>query len=50
MKLIEPKSQADVLRNRVAILEYVRGLTAAAKLFKPRPAVPLQMRFPFEKR
>jgi len=46
--VIEPKSQPDVLRNRQIILEHIRGLTAAARLEKPRPAGPLQMRFPFE--
>lgn len=47
MKIIEPKSQADVLRNRASILEHIRGITAAMRLEKLRPAA-LQMRFPFE--
>lgn len=48
MKLLEPKSQADVLRNRREVLEHVRGMTAAMKLEKPRPAAPMQMKFSFE--
>ena len=49
-EIVKPKSQADVLRNRAAILEHVRGMTQRRRNLKPRPAVPLQMRFPFEKR
>ena len=31
MKLIKPKTQADVIQNRRAVAEYIRGLVEAAK-------------------
>jgi hypothetical protein len=52
--VIEPKSQADVLRNRRIILEHIRGLAEAAKQIAAEEKVsgqkkpyPLQMKLPF---
>jgi len=46
--LVKPSGFVDVDRNHRVVLEHIRGLTAALRLEKPRPAGPHQMSFPFE--
>ena len=46
--LVKPNGLVDVDRNRRVVLEHIRGITAALRLEKRRPAGPHQMSFPFE--